>query len=64
MDRLTIDASAAPTHCRLGWRPSQALGHVVLNKTEGAYWRTDLFKRRRRLMDDWPAYLAGETPEP
>ena len=37
-----------------------ALAHVVRNKVEAAYRRTDLFERRRRLMDDWAAYLAGE----
>ena len=26
--------------------------------------RTDLFDRRRRLMDDWAAYLAGESRQP
>ena len=35
-----------------------ALAHVVRNKVEAAYRRTDLFQRRRRLMDDWAAYLA------
>ena len=37
-----------------------ALAHVLRNKVEAAYRRTDLFDRRRRLMDDWAAYLAGE----
>ena len=37
-----------------------ALAHVVRNKVEAAYRRSDLFERRRRLMDDWAAYLAGE----
>ena len=37
-----------------------ALAHVVRNQTEAAYARSDLFERRRRLMDDWRAYLAGE----
>ena len=36
-----------------------ALAHVVKNKVEAAYMRTDLFERRRRLMNDWSAYLAG-----
>ena len=35
-----------------------ALAHVVRNKVEAAYRRTDLFERRRRLMDDWAAYIA------
>ena len=38
-----------------------ALAHVVQNKVEAAYRRTDLFERRRRLMDDWAAYLAGRS---
>ena len=36
-----------------------ALAHVVGNKVEAAYARSDLFERRR-LMNDWSAYLAGE----
>ena len=36
-----------------------ALAHVIRNKVEAAYRRTDLFERRHRLMDDWAAYLAG-----
>ena len=37
-----------------------ALAHVVQNKVEAAYARSDLFERRRRLMSDWSAYLAEE----
>ena len=37
---------------------SRALAHVVRNKVEAAYRRTDLFERRRWLMEDWAAYLA------
>jgi len=37
-----------------------ALAHVVRNQTEAAYARSDLFERRRHLMDDWGAYLAEE----
>ena len=36
-----------------------ALAHVVQNKVEAAYARSDLFERRRRLMDDWEGYLGG-----
>ena len=36
-----------------------ALAHVVQNKVEAAYARSDLFERRRRLMDEWAAYLAA-----
>ena len=35
-----------------------ALAHVVRNRVEAAYARSDLFERRRRLMDEWAAYLA------
>ena len=34
-----------------------ALAHVVPNKVEAAYTRSDLFERRRLLMEDWSAYL-------
>ena len=36
-----------------------ALAHVVRNPVEAAYARSDLFERRRRLMDDWADYLGG-----
>ena len=36
-----------------------ALAHTEQNPTEAAYARSDLFERRRRLMDDWAAYLSG-----
>ncbi len=35
-----------------------ALAHVVRNRVEAAYARSDLFERRRILMDDWAGYLA------
>ena len=35
-----------------------ALAHVVRNRVEAAYARSDLFERRRILMDDWARYLA------
>ena len=37
-----------------------ALAHVVQNKVEAAYARSDLFERRRHLMEDWCAYLAEQ----
>ena len=37
-----------------------ALAHVVQNKVEAAYARSDLFERRRVLMNDWAAYLGQE----
>ena len=33
---------------------------MVRNQVEAAYARSDLFERRRVLMDDWATYLAGE----
>ena len=41
-----------------------ALAHVVRNKVEAAYARSDPFERRRVLMDNWAAYLAGERRDP
>ena len=37
-----------------------ALAHVVRDKVEAAYARSDLFERRRVLMEQWAGYLAGE----
>ena len=37
------------------------LAHVVQNKVEAAYARSDLFERRRRLMDDWAGYLVRQV---
>ncbi len=37
-----------------------ALAHVVRNPVEAAYARSDLFERRRLLMDEWATYLDGE----
>ena len=37
-----------------------ALAYVVPNKFEVGYARSDLFERRRLLMDDWSEYLGGE----
>ena len=37
-----------------------ALAHVVPNKVEAAYARSDLFERRRLLMDDWARYLGAD----
>ena len=40
-----------------------ALAHVVRNRVEATYARTDLFARRRVLMDDWARYLAHGMEE-
>ena len=39
-----------------------ALAHTV-GGVEGAYFRSDLFERRRLLMDQWAAYLTGMDAE-
>ena len=36
-----------------------ALAHVVRNQVEAAYARSDLFERRRVLMEQWAEYLGG-----
>ena len=38
-----------------------ALAHTISNQVEAAYHRTDLFDRRRKLMDSWSSYLTA-TP--
>ena len=35
-----------------------ALAHVVRDRVEAAYARSDLFERRRMLKDEWARYLA------
>ena len=41
------------------WRWA-ALAYAVGNQTEAAYARSDLFERRRRLMDEWADYLRRQ----
>ncbi|MCY4429243.1 MAG: tyrosine-type recombinase/integrase [Rhodospirillales bacterium] len=36
-----------------------ALAHMVTNQVEAAYARSDLFERRRQLMDEWSAAVCG-----
>ena len=36
------------------------LAHRLPNTIEGAYVRTDLFGRRRELMDAWADYVAHQ----
>jgi integrase len=36
-----------------------ALAHKLKDKAEAAYARGDLFRKRRRLMQDWAAHLAA-----
>ena len=37
-----------------------ALAHVVRNQTEAAYARSDLFEKRRQLMNQWAAYAKPD----
>ena len=42
------------------WAVSEAaLAHILGNSTEQAYARSDLFERRRILMQQWADYLTG-----
>ena len=36
-----------------------ALAHVNTNRIEAAYRRTDLFERRRALVEQWAVFLTG-----
>ncbi len=38
-----------------------ALAHVNTNAVEAAYRRSDLFERRRELMEQWAAFLSAPT---
>ena len=38
-----------------------ALAHSLGNGVERAYARTDLFERRRELMEQWGAYVTGDV---
>ncbi len=38
---------------------AEATAHVVRNKVEAAYARSDLFERRRVLMEQWAEFLAN-----
>lgn len=37
-----------------------ALAHVVGDAAEQAYARSDLFEKRRKMMEAWAAYLTAE----
>ncbi len=40
-----------------------ALAHSLKDKTEEAYFRSDLFEKRRKLMDAWADYCLNEKSE-
>lgn len=37
-----------------------ALAHCISNKSEAAYARSDLFEKRRRLMDQWSFFVLSQ----
>ncbi len=40
-----------------------ALAHVIQNKAEAAYARSDVFDKRRKMMESWAGYLAARRGE-
>ena len=38
-----------------------ALAHGIKDKAEAAYARSDVFEKRRKMMDAWAGYLAQQT---
>jgi integrase len=40
-----------------------ALAHAVGSRVEAAYRRSDLFEKRRRLMDEWATYCEQPSTE-
>lgn len=40
-----------------------ALGHAISNKVEAAYRRGDLFEKRRKLMEQWSAFVSHTGAE-
>jgi len=41
----------------------RALAHVTKDKSEAAYFRSDLFDKRRRMMEDWARYCGTPSPK-
>ena len=46
-----------------------ALSHLVQNKVEAAYGRSDLFERRWQLLEDWAVFMddqrfSGQAMQP
>jgi integrase len=39
-----------------------ALAHIVASKSKAAYFRTDLFEKRRQLMEDWSVFCERTEP--
>ena len=74
LDRLGIDATAHGFRASFRvWAAERtniprevceaALAHTIANKAEAAYQRSDLFERRRDLMERWAAYLSEKPAD-
>ena len=74
LDRLNVDATAHGFRSSFRvWAAERttiprevceaALAHTITNKAEAAYQRSDLFDRRRDLMERWAGYLADKSGE-
>ncbi|ARW47404.1 phage integrase central domain-containing protein [Acetobacter pasteurianus] len=57
--RATFRNWTADTNACSGDVAELALAHVVKNKVEAAYRRTDLLEQRRSLMNAWGVYCRG-----
>ena len=74
LDRLGIDATAHGFRSSFRvWAAERtnisrevceaALAHTIKDKAEAAYQRSDLFDRRRELMERWAAYLSDKPAD-
>ena len=74
LDRLGIDATAHGFRSSFRvWAAERttiprevceaALAHTIKDKAEAAYQRSDLFDRRRDLMERWAAYLSEKPAD-
>ena len=74
LDRLGIDATAHGFRASFRvWAAERttiprevceaALAHTIKDKAEAAYQRSDLFDRRRELMERWAAYLSEKPAD-
>ena len=59
--RVTVQVAGAAITVVLEWARimEAALADVVRNKAEAAYARSDLFEKRRALMESWSQYITA-----
>ena len=50
------------SHARSEYEDFKALAHVIGDKAEQAYHRSDALEKRRKLMEAWAAY-CGTSPK-